>query len=241
MRNIIEGYMDEIKQAGGIGCFEKRTEEGAFPSEPHFASDFAMDVDRPTKSNYGSSAAGSGPNQFKKQLHSDYSIQSASLKESLGKDYEEPRKALHGNREFQEDQRGVSRHKRDREYYSRSPEKHQSHGRSHARTRYQNDLDVIGTKHHEMKRQSSSFSKHHDNRSASSVSNTHQSSKFKDKDAYKNFSSKSLPRNTFEDRYDPSKSHGNICEDEVSTDGNYVRPDKLYVETYQERPSGHNS
>ncbi|KAF3435036.1 hypothetical protein FNV43_RR22123 [Rhamnella rubrinervis] len=222
MRNIIEGYMDEIKQAGGIGCFEKRIDEGAFPSEPHFASDFTMDVDRPTKSGYGSSAAGSGPNQFKKQLHSDYSIQSASLKQPLGKDYEEPRKALHGDRDFQEDQRGVSRHKRDREYYSRSPEKRQSHDRSHEQTRYLNDSDVIGTKH---KWQSSSFSKHHDNRSASSVSSAHQSSKFKDRDTYKNYSSKSLPRNTFEDRYDPSKSHGNLCEDEVSTNGNYIVPD----------------
>lgn len=233
--------MDEIKQAGGIGCFEKRTDEGAFPSEPHFAPDFTMDVDRPTKSNYGTSAAGNGPNQFKKQLHSDYSIQSASLKEYLGRDYEEPRKALHGHLEFQEDQRGVSRHKRDREYNSRSPEKRQSHGRSHERTCNQNDLDMIGAKHHEMKWQSSRFSKHNDNRSASSVLNTHQSSKFKDRDTYKSYGSKSQPRNTFEDRYDPSKSDGNICEDEVSTNDNYVRPDKLYVETNQERPSGHNS
>lgn len=205
--------MGIIRQAGGIGCFEKRTEEGAFLEERHFASDMTMDVDRPTKSNYSSSAAGHGSNHFKKQLCLDYSIQSSSLNVSLDKDNEEPRISIHGSREFQEDQRGLSRHKGDREYYSTSPEKRHNHGGSHEQTYRQKDLDGIRNKHHENK-QSFIFSKHHDNRSASSVSNTHQKSNLNKRNTHKNYGSKSLLRNTIEDRYDPSKSH-DICEDDV--------------------------
>lgn len=205
--------MGIIRQAGGIGCFEKRTEEGGFLEERHFASDTTTDVDRPTKSNYGSSAAGSGSNHFKKQLCSDYSIQSSSLNVSLDKDYEEPRISIHGNHEFQEDQRGLSRHKRDREYNSTSLENHHNHGVSHEQIYRQKDLDGIRNKHHENK-QSFFFTKHHDNRSASSVSNTHQKSNLNKRNTHKNYGSKSLLRNTIEDRYDPSESH-DICEDDV--------------------------
>ncbi|XP_048317678.2 U11/U12 small nuclear ribonucleoprotein 48 kDa protein [Ziziphus jujuba] len=230
MRDLIEDYTDEIKQAGGIGCFEKETDGGAFPSESRYASDVTTDVDKPTKINYGSSTAGSGPNHFKKQLQSNYSVQ------SIG-DYEEPSRGFHDNHGFQVDQRSVSRHRRDREYYSRSPEKRRSHGQSHGQTRHQeegNDLEVIGTKHYDIKRQSSSMSKRH--RSTSSVGNSHHSSKVKDRDTYKNHGSQT----TFEDRYIPSKYHG-ISEDDVSTNSNYSKPDKLYVKNYQELPSNHTS
>lgn len=227
--------MDEIKQAGGIGCFEKGTGGGAFASESHYASDVTMDVAKPTKINYGSPAAGSGPNHFKKQSQSNYST--TALKESFGKDYEEPSRGFQDNHGFQEDQRSVSRHKRKREYYSKSPEKRKSRGQSYEQTRHQrerNDLEVIGTKHRDIKRQSSSMSKHQ--RSTSSVGNSHLSSKVKDWDTYKNYDSKK----SFEDRYVPSKYHG-ISEDDVSINSNYIRPDKLYFENYQELLSDHTA
>ncbi|POO02976.1 U11/U12 small nuclear ribonucleoprotein 48 kDa protein [Trema orientale] len=218
MRDIIEDYMDEIKQAGGIGCFEKGTGvEDVLPSKPPYASDMTVHVDMPKIRNYVSSTAGDSPNYHRKQLHSDYTSQATTSKGHLDKDYEQSRRDFYGYHESVEDQTGVSRDKRDREYYSRSPRQVRSSERP--RKLREHEMEVTGSKHHETKHSSSRMSKYRDNRSSTSASDTYSRSKSRDRrhrDKYENRSSEPLLRNTFSDRYDPSESH-EIYEDNDST------------------------
>lgn len=241
-RDIIEGYMEEIKQAGGIGCFVKGTEEGEmFTPELPSGHDVTASIDEPRKSGYAVN---------RKQSHSDYNSRFTSYKDTYSKDDEQLGRGLHGRHEYG-GQRSVSRDKCDREYYSKSPERYRSHGQLHERRshrREQDDLEVTRTMRHEIKQPSSGISKYHDARSSSSVSNSvkdsrkdEQKSKVKDRqrsNSYINHSSDFLVQNAFVDRYDPSESHG-MYKDDVSAGSNYVRSDKLSDREFHEQRSSY--
>ena len=132
MRDIIEDYVDEIKQAGGIGCFEKRIGgEDTLPSGPTYASDMNTYADMPKESTDDSSAARDSPNYHRKQSYSDFSTQPTTSRGPFDKDYEQPRRSYRSNHESPKDQISINRDKRDREYYSRSPRHVRASERSH--------------------------------------------------------------------------------------------------------------
>lgn len=184
MRDIIEDYMDEIKQAGGIGCFQKGpVEEGIHPLEP----DITMDVGKPRISNHETSAARDNPDHLRKQSHSGYRY-------TTFRD-EQPKGDSH---------RGDVKDKHDRKYYSRSPERDRRHGRSQERGHHRRERD----KPHEFKRSSSIMSKFHDSKS-SSMRNSHHDENIKSRQRTDTYGSQNMGSlvSTFEDRYDPSESH----------------------------------
>ena len=73
--------MEEIKKAGGIGCFVKGTEDqGMFPSESSSAHDSTLTVDEPRKSDYAA-PRGSQYN-YRAHSNSEYGKRSNSLKDA---------------------------------------------------------------------------------------------------------------------------------------------------------------
>ncbi|KAK3197926.1 hypothetical protein Dsin_021341 [Dipteronia sinensis] len=222
MRDIIEGYMDEIKQAGGIGCFEKGDEEGGMFSSELSSHDLDADDHRKINSDsFEATRAIDGPNYNRKQSWYDYDFKSTSVEDALPRDRKQSRQSLHGNREHLEVHRSrIDGEKHGGEYYSSSSERRKSHDQSHERSNHQRgreDVELTRTKHDETKRPSSSRSNYRDYRSSYSVSNSSQKTR-------RNRSTDSHVPNAFEDRYDPSESH-DWYEDDVVNGDNYVRPE----------------
>ncbi|XP_004302118.1 PREDICTED: U11/U12 small nuclear ribonucleoprotein 48 kDa protein [Fragaria vesca subsp. vesca] len=214
-RDIIEEYMEEIKQAGGIGCFERAIEgQGSIPFKLPTATDFTTDDDNRTKRN--SESEGGSPSRSRKQSHSRYTIDSTTSRHASAKGQGKPSHSLH--REYLEDSRSLS-NSRDTENYYRSPERSRSRGWSHGKSE-QDHRQRTNTKHHERNWSSKyhdSRSKYVDNRS-SSLSNSHQKSKLERYEkTYESHSSNSLERDTFDDRYDPLESHDRYEEDQSSS------------------------
>ncbi|EXC10110.1 hypothetical protein L484_007126 [Morus notabilis] len=126
------------------------------------------------------------------------------------------------------DQRSISRDKRDREYYSRSPRLDRSSDWTHHR-REQKEMEASGPGH-ESKPSSSIMPKYYENTSSTSGLTSEHKSKSKDRrhgDRHENRSSEHFSRNTFEDRYDPSKSH-DTYEDDISANSKHIRADKFF-------------
>ncbi|PQQ14890.1 U11/U12 small nuclear ribonucleoprotein 48 kDa protein isoform X2 [Prunus yedoensis var. nudiflora] len=89
--------MEEIKQAGGIGCFEKGNEgKGSFPFELPSAPEITTDAEKPTKSNYDT--AGCSPSRSRKQSHSSYyAIDSATSRDASAKEVQRVAEILDGH------------------------------------------------------------------------------------------------------------------------------------------------
>ncbi|GFZ05957.1 hypothetical protein Acr_18g0001270 [Actinidia rufa] len=194
MRDIIEEYMEEITQAGGIGCLTEAVEEAKkFTSEPPLY--IATDVDELKKNVYDSSEiTREQAHGYKKKLYPHNNVRSTRS------EYESPEYQKHRRRESSrhhdhlEAQRSVDRDKRDRDYYSRSPDRQRSNSRSHDHIRYHG---------------------HRDSHSRSHERSNHQrepgdwNSELKDRQrrqGYRDRRSDSVTLRDFEDRYDPSES-----------------------------------
>ncbi|XP_044482912.1 U11/U12 small nuclear ribonucleoprotein 48 kDa protein isoform X3 [Mangifera indica] len=114
MRDIIEEYMDEIKQAGGIGCFVKRDEEGGMPSSRPLAQDLNMNSGE-NNSNLFEANRGS-PNYYRKQSRYDLDIKSTMYEDVLTRDQELSRRGHHEHHEnygAEDHSRSMERHKID--------------------------------------------------------------------------------------------------------------------------------
>lgn len=210
--------MEQIKQAGGIGCFENGNQGcGTLPSKTP-AHNVCMGVDDGrTSDNDLFEAVRSSPNYYQKQSHHDRDIKSASTKDSLTRDCERSRRG-HVQHGHLREQSNVGREKHG-DYYSRSTEKHRSRDLSHERSNQRElDMELTATGRRGVERQSLGSSKYCDYRSYYSTSNSHRRRRHKD------HSTDSLVRNAFEDRYDPSESH-NRDEDNVSDGGKYIKPE----------------
>ncbi|KAF5183412.1 U11/U12 small nuclear ribonucleoprotein [Thalictrum thalictroides] len=205
MRDIIEKHMDEINQAGGIGCFVKGSAEMGMLSD-RTASVDDIDTD----------------NEYKKVVCNSIEPNGEELRDYSKQFQERQKRVSHGHNEPLEDQQKNSRNKRrDREYRSRSPDKYRSHGLSHEKHRYQRDHDEmerIRSKYDKNESVSPHRSKYHDRRSFSSVSNPSTDLKDRKYDSmsehkeqyrgrtYGSRRSESVTQSMFEDRYDPSES-----------------------------------
>lgn len=230
MRDIIEEYMEEIKQAGGIGCSVKGAEEGNVPPSKLLSShDSSTDTYELEKIMHTSSESRGGSQDLRKELPSDYKVRSTRSDDSYSDDHEQHRRVSHGydgNLEYHK--KSFSRDKHDREYNPRSSERNRSDGRSHEQTRHRSkrgDAEVTRVKQHEL---SSSMPTYRDNRAFSSVSKRVNDSTMERDDrrseakdrwqrkSYGNNLSESMVQNSFDDRYDPS-SFDDILENDISS------------------------
>lgn len=118
MRDIIEEHVNEIKQAGGIGCFEKGDEEGGMLSSRPLAQDLNMNC-RKNNNNLFEATRGS-PNHYRKQSHYGHDFKSTTFEDALTRDIELLKQGLHGHRE-----------KRVVEDHSRSMERRRINDLSH--------------------------------------------------------------------------------------------------------------
>lgn len=227
MRDVIEKYMEEIKQAGGIGCFVKGAEGGeVFKSQQFSAHEESGYPDKTKRIARDPSEASSGlTHGYREQSHSNVSGRSSKF-DSSSRDYDRRSQGSHGYDEH----RSISRDRRSVAYHSRSPDRYSGHGWSHehsSRQREQNDGEAIPSKHHKNNWVPSSSSP------SSSVSDlivikSNRKLEIKDRrqrDMYGGHISDSVIHNSFEDRYDPSKSY-DVVEDDVNYGSEYVRPDK---------------
>ena len=222
MRDIIAEYMEEIKQAEGIGCAVKGADNGnVSPSKLLSTRDSSTDTDELEKIMHTSSESRGGSQDFRKRLPFDYKVKSTRSDDSHWYD---------GNLEYHK--KSFSSDKHDREYNSRSSERSRSQERSHDQTSHRSergDAEVTRFKKHEI---SSSMSNYRDSRAFSSASkrvtdSTMQRSETKDRwqrKAYQNHLSESTSQNLLDDRYNPSASDDDILENDISTQSKSVKP-----------------
>ncbi|KAJ7978211.1 U11/U12 small nuclear ribonucleoprotein 48 kDa protein [Quillaja saponaria] len=209
MRNIIEDYMEEIKEAGGIGRFVKESEEGG-ALKPPSGHGFHFGAGNLRKSNYEPSATTKDdPSQYRQHPQSNYNSRFESVKDASIRDCEQPRQGDYRSLEYIQERRITGRGKHNREYTSRSPERQRSSRRSHERSSHNRKQDYSSERKYDQK------------------------ARFKDqeKSTYRNRSSHSPTHNAFEDRYNPLEPHV-MCEDEFSSPSKHVRTDKVSGEEH---------
>ncbi|CAK7341293.1 unnamed protein product [Dovyalis caffra] len=230
MRDIIDEYMEEIKQAGGIGRFEKGTEEEEMSANPPSAPDVTVNELRKVNSN-SSEATRTTSNHYQKESHSDRNFRSKTSKDVLPQDYDQQGRSSYGHHEKVEYRRSANQDRHGREY-SRSPEGNKSHARLHVQSGHQRGRDeakLTRSKDHEKRSSSKSYrdykSSYSGLESADSLQMDDRKSDVRDRhprNSYGNHGSTSMARNAFEDRYDPKESH-DVHEDDVYTGTTYAR------------------
>lgn len=190
--------MEEIKKAGGIGCFEKGDEGEIFSSE---LSSYYKDADdHRTSKCYSSELSSVGPKYDGEHFQCDYDFKSIGIEDSRRND--QSRRDSFRHPDHLEDHRSSThREKYSREYHDRSSERHRSRDRSYERNSSRKEREnenLSRSKHNKVKRSSSSRSYYNDRSYLVSDTNeriTHGSN------------TPSHEPNAFEDRYDPSQSH----------------------------------
>ncbi|KAJ6422671.1 hypothetical protein OIU84_027604 [Salix udensis] len=218
MRDIIDGYMEEIKLAGGIGRFEKGTEEEEMSSKPPSAPEVTVNEQRKVNSH------SSELNHYQKESFPDHNSRSKTSKDLLHQYYEHQGRSNHGHHEKLEYRRSADQDRHGREYSSRSPERYRSLARSHERSGHQrgrDDAKLTRSKDHEKRLSSKSYV---DYKSLSSGLESADGMQRDDQklNAYGNHGSNSVAQNAFDDRYDPTESH-DMHEDDVYTGITYAR------------------
>ncbi|KAE9451234.1 hypothetical protein C3L33_16870, partial [Rhododendron williamsianum] len=205
MRDIIEKYVDDITQAGGIGCLVKGADEaGKSITEPPLLHDISTDVDGRSNSVYNSSEiTREGPYSYKEQLHSPSNTRSSRFENEYPEDHKRRRRDS-SYPEHLEARRSVDRNSRySREYISKTPDRQRSNDRSHD--------------HHSNRGYGDSYSRSRERTDRQREEGDRYSNKKErhQRHAYRDRRSDSVASNEFEDRYDPSESR-NMHEDDIS-------------------------
>ncbi|KAI4302009.1 hypothetical protein L6164_035233 [Bauhinia variegata] len=210
-RDIIEDYMEEIKQAGGIGAQVKESQEReTFPSNAYSGhGKITIEAKNLRKVDHDSPEASACiPSYYEQQSHTNYCDKRKAVKDDFSRDYAQSRHEKYKKHGFAEDQWSTD-DEYDREYASRSTERNRSHSRSHDHSRHRMKQDY-------------------------SIKNYDQKSRSSDRRRsymHKNQGSASPLKNAFEDRYDPSEST-DICDDDISSSTKYSKPVKFYDEKF---------
>ncbi|KAL7185049.1 hypothetical protein ACSBR2_027065 [Camellia fascicularis] len=213
MRDIIEEYMDDITQAGGIGCLINGTEEaGKFTPEPSL-HDIYSDVDKLKKNVRDSSEMSrEWSHGYKKQLDSHNNIRSTRFEHVSSEDRKRHRQDSSRHHEHLDTRRSVERDRRDRDYYSKSPDRRRS--RDHSSNReHRNNVEWCMKNF--SRSSDSSHSRSHERQTNRRMEQSDRNSETKDRrqrHAYRDRRSGSVTSQEFEDRYDPSESR-NMYED----------------------------
>ncbi|KAL9677667.1 hypothetical protein QQ045_005901 [Rhodiola kirilowii] len=212
MRGIIEEYMEEIKQAGGIGCLVKGSEEAhIFPPEPAHSKD--ANASGFKNSSYVLSDKVRHSDSLNKQPH-PINDRCGSVPSFSSKDYEKRKSESYGY--------GEHSNKHDRDHISRSRSKDGSQG---SRKR----ID-----HKEITRPRHDTSSDRKSRSTSSTSNSRknmimsegklESNHMGQRNTNTSFGDQSVSSDAFDDRYYPafddrydlSNSHTMLQDDDVT-------------------------
>ncbi|CAL5406927.1 unnamed protein product [Camellia sinensis] len=213
MRDIIEEYMDDITQAGGIGCLIKGTEEaGKFTPEPSL-HDISSDVDKLKKNVCDSSEISrEWTHGYKKQLDSHNNIRSTRFEHVSSEDRKRHRQDSSRHHEHLDTRRSVERDWLDRDYYSKSPDRRRS--RDHSSNReHRNNVEWCMKNF--SRSSDSGHSRSHERQTNRRTEQSDRNSETKDRrqrHAYRDRRSGSVTSQEFEDRYDPSESR-NMYED----------------------------
>ncbi|KAM7532147.1 hypothetical protein LguiB_035557 [Lonicera macranthoides] len=201
MREIIEEFMEEIKQAGGSGCLPKGAEEAGM-----LASKTSSFHDSSTDSELKRSES---PHGYKKHIVSNNSTKSTRFKEESPEDEKRHRQDSHKQNAHIEDQIG-ERNRHVREYYSRSPDRQ----RIYDRTSEQDDAEMSRKHFPKSSNRSHSRSRGHNSHRRYQVDQNVEEKDTRRRSRQRYHRSDSVTRHEFEDRYDPSRSR-DMYEDDV--------------------------
>ncbi|GFP95748.1 U11/U12 small nuclear ribonucleoprotein 48 kDa protein [Phtheirospermum japonicum] len=201
MRGIIEKFMEEIKQAGGIGDVSKSLEKTEpLGSENLNAHSSAADVSRPRRN--------SETPEENRDRSLDYDIQRLRRDSSRDRGYQDPNK------------RSVERIRHDRDgYYSGRPHQRETESREkkHHKSnrddeREQNNHERERDEHERDSRKRGRYedSKEHGDRRGSKTGSARRERDVDIRDRKTNRNSRSSHRelHEFDDRYDPAESRG---------------------------------
>ncbi|XP_050223277.1 U11/U12 small nuclear ribonucleoprotein 48 kDa protein [Mercurialis annua] len=223
MRDIIEEFMEEIKKAGGIGCFESRASEEGVVLQPSVSSDITTG-DNEYRKNSGKSAetrrVTSG--HYGNHSYSDHNIRSTSSKDATNRDYEQRGKSHHRHLEHVEYQRRNRHDSRGTDDHSGSSKRQRSHDSLHEQNNRQSERDGVETNIFKRREKKSSdksdyYSYGSDLAKNPSARIYHEKAVVKDRHLRNSdgiHRSKFLGKNAFEDRYNPAESH-KTSEDDV--------------------------
>ncbi|XVE90069.1 hypothetical protein DITRI_Ditri20bG0047400 [Diplodiscus trichospermus] len=236
MRDIIEDYTEEIKKAGGIGCFVKGAEEeGLLPSESPVTYDRTMDADERRKGSSDISEAAKGsPSHYRRRSHYDQHSRSTRFEDYSQNDFEQSR--WHEHRDIEDPRRSIGKEKLIEENHSGTSKRRRSHGRSDEGRSYRrerDDAESTRATHYESGSRSG-ISRYKDYKS--SVSNSWDDfsgrkddqkldSRHKNRrSSYEYHTSASRAQNRFDDRYNPAESD-DLNEDDIFVGGKYLKPE----------------
>ncbi|KAE8713280.1 Detected protein of unknown function [Hibiscus syriacus] len=235
MRDIIEEYTEEIKKAGGIGCFVKGAEEEKLLSSesPVTYGRAADDAELRKGTSDISEAVRGSPNHYRRRSHMEQHSRSSRFEDYPRNDLEQPRRHEHRDLDDQRKRTGKEKHTEDN--YGNS-KRHRSHGGSderRSRRREHDDVESTRATHYERGSRSNT-SKYKDYKSYS-VSNSLDDFPLRKDDlklgsrernrrnSYENHTSGSRGHNGFDDRYNPLESE-DMYDDDVLGD-KCVRPE----------------
>ncbi|XP_038989830.1 U11/U12 small nuclear ribonucleoprotein 48 kDa protein [Phoenix dactylifera] len=222
LRDIIDEYMEEIKQAGGIECNVKVSPGAAVSAhECHSQSDVTANIN-------GLQGSGCSVSDTRKEksLHLDVSTsEKSNMSHDLQKIHQKPKYEHYGH---WEDHEG-SKHKREKKYGSRSPSSHRNYAQLLDRNEYHRDRGDIADRNDTSY---SSRSKEHISRST--LTSKHLKKEYdyisdnKNKErtrTYESHRSESVTQDAFGDRYDPSSSYDEYgaTYGDVFVGSNYLR------------------
>ncbi|XP_019153353.1 PREDICTED: U11/U12 small nuclear ribonucleoprotein 48 kDa protein [Ipomoea nil] len=215
MRDIIEEYMEDIRQAGGVDCLTKGEEAQASISGNSSMQGLYRDDAKSIKNKVDSSLMREQSHHYMKGLHSHREAQSSDFRDDSSK--ESTRDRSHHSHGTVVADRSVGKNGRSRRDYSRSPDRLQS-------STYTSKQASVRRKHDDQEAYKEDFShsssrkhqKSHDRKSPhrERIERNLDPGKRRRRETYQDRRSGSALCNEFEDRYNPSESH-DIYEDNV--------------------------
>nr|GMC52064.1 U11/U12 small nuclear ribonucleoprotein 48 kDa protein [Ipomoea batatas] len=208
MRDIIEEYMEDIRQAGGVDCLTKGEEAQASISGNSSMQGLYRDDAKSNKNKVDSSLMREQSHHYMKGLHSHREAQSSDFRDDSSK--ESTRDRSHHSHGTVVADRSVGKNGRSRRDYSRSPDRLQS-------STYTSKQASVRRKHDDREAYKEDFShsssrkhqKSHDRKSPHKerIERNLDPGKRRRRETYQDHRSGSALRNEFEDRYNPSESH----------------------------------
>ncbi|XP_057458971.1 U11/U12 small nuclear ribonucleoprotein 48 kDa protein isoform X2 [Lotus japonicus] len=204
MRDLINEYMEDVKQAAGVQSPVKVSEDsGMFPPKLPSSHGVPREVNNYKEVSLDSTAMTiSNPGFGEQQSQTKYTDKSKAVDDAFSRDYE---RRHYRNHSYGGAQQNADRGTYHRDRASSSPDRQISHSRAH-------DHSILH------KRKDYSNRKRYDDSS--------RTRDRREKDTHRNYISDSSLNNAFSDRYDPSESL-HVREDDINSDAKYIKPDKF--------------
>lgn len=204
MRDIIEEYMEEIKQAGGIGCFEKgapiEVHSNEVPSSDAIPANGTFELCYETEGH---------PVYPQRRLRTNHEVTSTS---NVNEDTYSEHGKSRGRYSHEDQRKSTGAYKHDRHYYSRSPER-SAQSLPHRYTSHRierEDAELTRKKNQEIKSSYSGRSNQGKDRSSSRSdvggNDWNRDSRDRRQRETHGRHNSDFPLHGFEDRYDPSKT-----------------------------------